>query len=160
MVFVGDEVESVSVGVVVSDKSLAERPEFVRRFLRGTLRAFRWFKNNEKAAVARLAKGMKVADEDALDVFKATLRVYSNDGTITRSAQDDMSAFWKKGLKIDKDIPADAVFDFRVVNALNKELGKGSSPRPPRDLPFDRFTNHHDWAPDNRRPETRRADNN
>lgn len=124
MVFVGDEVESVSVGVVVSDKSLAERPEFVRR-LRGTLRTFRWFTNKEKAAVARLAKGMKVADEETLDVFKATLRVYSNDGTITRSAQDDMIAFWKKGLKIDKDIPADAVFDFRVVNALNKELGKG-----------------------------------
>lgn len=124
LVFVGDEVESVSVGVVASDKSLSDRTDYVRRFLRGTLRAFRWFKNNEKAAVARLARGMKVAEEDALDVYKATLKVYSSDGTVSRSAQEDMIAFWKRGLKIEKDFPAEAVFDFRVINALNRELGK------------------------------------
>ena len=126
LVFVGDEVESVSVGVVVNEKNLSEKPEFVRRFLRGTLRAFRWFKANEKGSVARLSKAMKISEDEALDIYKATLRIYSPDGTVPRNYQEQMVGFWRKGLKIEKEFAPESVFDFRILQSLNKELGKGS----------------------------------
>lgn len=126
LVFVGDEVESVSVGVVVNEKNLSDRPDFVRRFLRGTLQAFRWFKANEKGSVARLSKAMKISEAEALDIYKVTLRVYSPDGTVPRNYQEQMVEFWRKGLKVDKEFAPESVFDFRILQSLNKELGKGS----------------------------------
>ncbi len=124
LVFVGDEVESVSVGVVVNERSLSEKPEFVRRFLRGTLRAFRWFKTNEKGSVASLSKAMKISEDEAIEIYKATLRIYSSDGTVPRGYQEQQIGFWRKGLKIEKEFAPESVFDFRVLRSLNQELGK------------------------------------
>jgi len=48
LLFYGDELEFISGGVVVNNETLSKRHDFVRRFLRATLKSFQWFKTNEK----------------------------------------------------------------------------------------------------------------
>jgi NitT/TauT family transport system substrate-binding protein len=124
LLFYGDDLEFVTAGAVVTEKTLAQRPDMVQKFLRGTLRGFNWLKTNEKEVVSRMVPIMKVSESEATDVYKAWLRVMSVDGTIPRSLQDKMIAFQKKALKVERDVGPENVYDFTMVRSLNEELRK------------------------------------
>jgi ABC-type nitrate/sulfonate/bicarbonate transport system substrate-binding protein len=123
--FYGDyDLNIVSGGAAVTDRTLKERPDFVRRFLRGTLRALLWFRANEKESVARMAEGFKISRDDALEIYKATLKSYTLDGTISRELQERIIGFQRKQLKVEKEIAPESVYDFTILRALNEELKK------------------------------------
>lgn len=127
LLFYGDHLEFVTAGIAVADKTLAQRPEFVQRFVRGTLRGFWWFKSNEKELVSRISKSMKISESEAGDVYRAALRVMSSDGTIAPTLQNKMLAFQRKALKIEREVGPESVYDFSIVRALNKDLGRAGS---------------------------------
>jgi NitT/TauT family transport system substrate-binding protein len=124
LLFYGDELEFVTAGIVVAEKTLAQNPEMVRRFMRGTLRGFLWLKSSEKEAVTRFAAAMKVSENEATDVYKAALRVMSTDGAIPRGLQEKMIAFQRRSLKIERDVQPEQVYDFAMIRAINDELKK------------------------------------
>jgi len=66
LVFIGDVVETLNAGVAVSEIGLRQRPDFVRRFLRGTLRAFHRYKSEEKELVSRIATSFKTSESESL----------------------------------------------------------------------------------------------
>jgi NitT/TauT family transport system substrate-binding protein len=126
LLFYGSEINYITAGLVVSEKTLTERPDFARRFLRGTLKAFYWFKSNPKDVTARLGRSLKISESDAEDIYNTTIQVLSADGTVPREVQERMIGFQRRALKIEKEIAPDQVYDFRIVRSLNQALGKGS----------------------------------
>ena len=82
----------------------------MQRFLRGTLKGFHWLKTNEKEVVAKMIPLMKISDAEALDVYRAWLRVMSPDGTIPRSLQEKMIAFQRKSLKVEREVSLRRMF--------------------------------------------------
>jgi ABC-type nitrate/sulfonate/bicarbonate transport system substrate-binding protein len=124
LLFYGDDLEFVTAGAVTTEKLLAQRPDLVQRFLRGTLKGFHWLKTNEKEVVTRMLPIMKVSESEATDVYKAWLRVMSADGTIPRSLQEKMIAFQRKSLKVEREVAPENVYDLSIVRSLNDELGK------------------------------------
>jgi NitT/TauT family transport system substrate-binding protein len=124
LLFYGDDLEFVSAGAVVAEKTLAQNPDLVRRFLRVTLRGFLWQKSNDHEVVPRYAAAMKISESEAADVYKSSQRVWSADGTIPRSLQEKMIAFQRRSLKIEREVSPDQVYDFTLVRALNEELKK------------------------------------
>ena len=123
--FYGDyDLNIVSGGAALTDRMLKEKPDLVRRFLRATLRALLWFRANENEAVARMAEGFKISRDDALGIYKATLKSYTPDGTISRDQQEKILSFQRKQLKVEKEIPPEQVYDFTILRALNEELKK------------------------------------
>ena len=127
LLYYGDHLEFVTAGVAVAEKTLTQRPDFVRRFLRGTLKGFWWFKTNEKEVVSRMARSMKLNETEASEVYRAAQRGMSADGTIPRGLQDRMLAFQRRALKIEREVPPENVYDFSMVRAINKELGRAGS---------------------------------
>jgi ABC-type nitrate/sulfonate/bicarbonate transport system substrate-binding protein len=124
LLFYGDDLEFVTAGVVVAEKTLAQRPDLVQRFLRGTLRGFLWLKSNDKEAVQKFATAMKIGDSEAGEVYKAALKIMSADGTIPRNLQEKMIAFQRRSLKIEREVSPDQVYDFTMIRALNDEMRK------------------------------------
>ena len=124
LLFYGDGLDFVTAGVLVAEKTLAQRSDFMRRFLHGTLKGFLWFKSNEREVIARMARSMKASEADAAEAYKAALRVMSADGTIPQSLQERMIAQQRKLLKIERDVPAEQVYDFALLRAVSKELGR------------------------------------
>jgi ABC-type nitrate/sulfonate/bicarbonate transport system substrate-binding protein len=124
LLFYGDHLEFVTAGIAVTEKTLAQRPEFVQRFVRGTLRGFWWFKSNEKELVSRISGSMKISESEAVDVYRAAVRVMSLDGTISPGLQNKMLVLQRKALKIEREVPPESVYDFSMVRSVNKELGK------------------------------------
>jgi ABC-type nitrate/sulfonate/bicarbonate transport system substrate-binding protein len=126
LIFYGNELEFISGGVVVNTKTLAERFEYVRRFLRATVKSFRWFKTNEKGAVALMRKYGNFSEGDADTIHRMVVPLYSRDGTIPPSFQERMIALQKANLKVDKKVTPEMVYDFSIVESLNRELEKES----------------------------------
>lgn len=124
LLFYGDHLEFVTAGVAVAEKTLAQRPEFVQRFLRATVRGFWWFKTNEKEVVGRLMKSMKLNDSEASAVYRSSLRGMSQDGTITAPLQNRMIAVQRRALKVEREVSPESVYDFAMVRAINKEMGR------------------------------------
>lgn len=124
LLFYGDDLEFVTAGAVTTERTLAQRPDLVHKFLRGTLRGFHWLKNNDKEVVARMVPIMKVSEAEATDVYRAWLRVMSADGTIPRSLQEKMIAFQRKSLKVERDVAPESVYDLSIVRSLNEEKRK------------------------------------
>lgn len=124
LLFYGDDLEFVTAGAVTTERALAQRPDLVHKFLRGTLRGFHWLKNNDKEVVARMVPIMKVSEAEATDVYRAWLRVMSADGTIPRSLQEKMIAFQRKSLKVERDVAPESVYDLSIVRSLNEEMRK------------------------------------
>ena len=123
--FYGDyDLNIVSGGAALTDRMLKEKPALVRRFLRATLRALLWFRGNEKEAVVRMAEGFKISRDDAFGIYKATLKSYTLDGTISRDLQEKIISFQRKQLKVEKEIAPEQVYDFTMLRALNDELKK------------------------------------
>ena len=124
LLFYGDDLEFVTAGAVTTERLLAQRPDLVRKFLRGTLKGFHWLKSNEKEVVARMLPIMKVSESEATDVYRAWLRVMSVDGTMPRSLQEKMIAFQRKSLKVEREVTAENVYDLSIVRSLNEEMRK------------------------------------
>jgi NitT/TauT family transport system substrate-binding protein len=123
--FYGDyDLNVVSGGVALTERMLKEKPDLVRRFLRATVRSLFWFRANEKEAVARMAEGFKISRDDALGIYKATLKSYTTDGTISRELQDKIVSFQKKQLKIEIDIGPEQVYDFTMLRAAIADVKK------------------------------------
>jgi len=124
LLFYGDHLEFVTAGVAVAEKTLAQRPEFVQRFLRGTLRGFWWFKTNEKEVVSRMMKSMKLNESEASVVYRSSLKGMSVDGTIPAVLQNKMLTFQRRALKVERDVSPESVYDFNLVRGINKEFGR------------------------------------
>ena len=124
LLFYGDHLEFVTAGVAVAEKTLAQRPEFVQRFLRGTLRGFWWFKTNEKEVVSRLMRSMKLNESEAGAVYRSSLKGMSLDGTIPALLQNKMLALQRRALKVEREVSPESVYDFTMVRAINKELSR------------------------------------
>ena len=120
----GDHFEYSSGGVALTDKMLAERPDFVRRFLAATLQTLQWYRRNEKEAVKMFARFSKVPEEDALAVYRASVKAYTEDGTLSPAVQERIINFHKNEVKIDKDVPAQRVFNFNLLQSILSERGK------------------------------------
>jgi ABC-type nitrate/sulfonate/bicarbonate transport system substrate-binding protein len=128
LIFYGDHIEFVSAGVVATERNISQKPDFVRRFIRGALKTFYFIKANEKEVVARLAKATKSSESDGLELYRTGIKLFSQDGSIPRSLQERMVSLQRKVLQVEKEIAPEIVYDFSFVRAANKELGKGESP--------------------------------
>jgi ABC-type nitrate/sulfonate/bicarbonate transport system substrate-binding protein len=128
LLFYGDDLEFVTAGVVVAEKTLAQNPDMVRRFLRATLRGFLWLRTSEKEVVPRFAAAMKISEGEAADVYKSAVKVMSSDGTIARGLQEKMIAFQRRSLKIEREVAPEQVYDFTMIRALNSVGAKNLSP--------------------------------
>ena len=124
LLFYGDDLEFITAGAVVADKTLNQQPELVRHFLRATLKGFLWFKSNEKEVVPKLAAVMKISDNEAADVYKSAVKIMSADGTIPRGLQEKMIAFQRRSLRIEREVAPEQVYDFTMIRAINEELKK------------------------------------
>jgi NitT/TauT family transport system substrate-binding protein len=127
LIFFGDHIEFVSAGVVATERNISQKPDFVRRFIRGALKTFYWLKANEKEVVARLAKATKSSEADGLELYRTGVKLFSRDGTIARDLQERMISLQRKVLQVEKELTPENIYDFSFVRAVNKELGKGDS---------------------------------
>ena len=97
-------------------------PDVVRRFIRATVKG-REFLKRYKAQSLALGKKYDRAPDDVRNAdYDATMEMMTPDGTEDVETQKSDIEIAKRALGVQRDVPTEQVFDFRLTREVYKEL--------------------------------------
>ena len=118
-----DKFPSLQNGAAVHVKTLQERPEFLKRFLRARALANQYFLTREGEVAELLAKIWKSETRIALESYRASKPAFTGNGIPTDDEVRDYLEQDAKIIGLAQPMPAASVFDFRLQREVIKELG-------------------------------------
>lgn len=124
---VADEIELPFVGASTTDQIMERRRDETKKVLRASLRGIRYTLDpaNRAKIVSLLSQWLELDQETAeytYDIFK---KVAAPDGTLTRSQMETLLNERKRQAKVTADIPLDKIYNFSLVQEINRELAQG-----------------------------------
>lgn len=117
-----DKFASIQNGAAVHVKTLQERPEFLKRFLRARAQANRYFIEREKEASELLASIWNSDYKIANDSYRASKAAFTGTGIPTDDEIKEYLALDAEILGLAQPVPAASVFDFTLQREINREL--------------------------------------
>jgi ABC-type nitrate/sulfonate/bicarbonate transport system substrate-binding protein len=107
----------------VSDKSLRDQRDLVKRILRARAKDNRYFQMEERGSSEVLAKYLNVDFQTALETYRLSRGAFTTNGIRT---EDEINEYLKADAQIlgfPAPVPPSRVFDFSLQRELNRELG-------------------------------------
>jgi NitT/TauT family transport system substrate-binding protein len=118
-----DKFASIQNGAAVNVKTLQERPEFLKRFLRARAQANKYFMEREKEASELLANIWKSDYKIASDSYRASKPAFTGTGIPTDDEVKEYLALDAQILGLAQPAAPSSIFDFSLQREINKELG-------------------------------------
>jgi NitT/TauT family transport system substrate-binding protein len=118
-----DKFASIQNGAAVHVKTMQERQDFLKRFLRARAQANKYFMEREKEASELLANIWKSDYKIANDSYRASRAAFTGTGIPTDDEIKEYLALDAQILGLPQPVPAASVFDFTLQREINKELG-------------------------------------
>jgi ABC-type nitrate/sulfonate/bicarbonate transport system substrate-binding protein len=118
-----EDVPNLQNGLAVTEKTLRERRELVKRILRARSRAQRYFWDNERGTAEVLVKYMHVEIPVALESYKLARPAFTANGLPAEKEVEDFLRADAEVLKLREPVPAARIFDFSLQREVNQELG-------------------------------------
>jgi NitT/TauT family transport system substrate-binding protein len=118
-----DKFASIQNGAAVNLKTLQEKPEFLKRFLRARARANQYFMEQEKDAAELLASIWNSDLKIALDSYRASRPAFTGTGIPNDDEIKEYLALDAQIIGLAQPVPVASVFDFTLQREINKELG-------------------------------------
>jgi ABC-type nitrate/sulfonate/bicarbonate transport system substrate-binding protein len=118
-----DKFASIQNGAAVHVKTLQEKPDFLKRFLRARAQANKYFMEREKEASELLASIWKSDYKIANDSYRASKPAFTGTGIPTDEEIKEYLALDAQILGLAQPVAASSVFDFSLQREINKELG-------------------------------------
>lgn len=119
----GDDYINFISGLIVSEKTLREKPAVIKRTLRALTKANRFFHSNETASAEILAKYLNVSQPIALETYRYSLPSYTRNGIPTDKEVEEHLKSDTQFLQLKTPVKSSAVFDFSLQREVNNELG-------------------------------------
>ena len=110
-------------GLIVSEKTLREKPAVIKRTLRALAKANRFFQTNETASAEVLAKYLNVSQTIALETYRYSRPAYTRNGIPTDKEVEEHLKSDAQFLQLKTPVKSSAVFDFSLQREVNNELG-------------------------------------
>jgi ABC-type nitrate/sulfonate/bicarbonate transport system substrate-binding protein len=118
-----DKFASIQNGAAVNVKTLQEKPDFLKRFLRARAQANKYFMDREKDASELLANIWKSDYKIANDSYRASRAAFTGTGIPTDEEIKEYLALDAQILGLAQPVTASSVFDFTLQREINKEMG-------------------------------------
>jgi NitT/TauT family transport system substrate-binding protein len=119
---IGKEIKMLYTGLAMSEELLVKRPDLLRRFLRATLKGREYLKRYKSQSLALGKKYDRSPDDVRNADYDATMEMMTADGTEDLETQKSDIDIGRHALGIQKDVPPQQVFDFRLVREVYQEL--------------------------------------
>ena len=114
--FSGDFVRLPSTGIATLGETLERSPDQVRRLTRAIARARAFAKENKAKVFPTLKRALHISDDDLLSkIYDQHKQVETADGRVDATLIADTIRDARQTEKIDKEIPANQVFDFSYL---------------------------------------------
>src|ERR1043166_3308366 len=124
---VADYVDMPFVGGATTDLIIERRRDELKKLLRAGVRGIRYTVDpaNRAKIVSLLQQWLELDQETADYTYEIFKKVAAADGTLTRSQMETLLEERKRQTKITADIPLDRIYNFSLVQEINKELSQG-----------------------------------
>jgi NitT/TauT family transport system substrate-binding protein len=119
----GDDYINFISGLIVSEKTLREKPAVIKRTLRALTKANRFFHSNETASAEVLAKYLNVSQPIALETYRYSRPAYTRNSIPTDKEVEEHLKSDAQFLQLKTPVKSSAVFDFSLQREVNNELG-------------------------------------
>jgi NitT/TauT family transport system substrate-binding protein len=117
-----DHVPLTQNAMVVTDKSLKQSPEQVKRTIKGTIEALQFIKDHQEESVAIASKWLKLDLATTRAAFDNYLPCYSVDGGLSDQALRDLVRYELDRANLKKDIPLSQVANRDLLQQAQREL--------------------------------------
>jgi NitT/TauT family transport system substrate-binding protein len=117
-----DHVPLTQNAMVVTDKSLKQSPEQVKRTIKGTIEALQFIKDHQEESVAIASKWLKLDLATTRAAFDNYLPCYSIDGGLSDQALRDLLRYELERANIKKDVPLSQVASRDLLQQAQREL--------------------------------------
>ena len=121
--YVGDFLEFPQSGFTVSDATLKNKRELIKKLLRGTLRGLRFTLKNRVDTARFIAKDYKLQDAVADKVYASLLPAMSENGLATDKGLKVMVETLGTAVGKNVDFPPERLVDYTLLREVQKELG-------------------------------------
>jgi len=114
---------STQGGFAVTDRTLAEKRDLLRRMLRARTKAYRYFHENEKGTAETLAKYTRLDLATTTETYRMSKFGFTTNSVL---ADQEMAILLRddaKTLGLAQPVAPAKVFDFNPQREVNKELG-------------------------------------
>jgi ABC-type nitrate/sulfonate/bicarbonate transport system substrate-binding protein len=123
---VADEIDLPFVGMATTVSLIERQRGDLKRFLGAVLRGIRYStdRRNHHEMIALLQSWLHLDQETADHTYNVFLKASSKDGTLSRSGMEALVNERKRQLKFTGDVPLERIFDFSVVEEINRDPAK------------------------------------
>ena len=127
LVDVADEIDLPFVGIATTAQIIESRRAELKKFLRANIRGIRRAldPDSRPGVVALMADWFKLDQETAEYTYDIFQKASSRDGGLSRAGMEALLNERKRQVNVTGEIPLERVFDFSLVDEINRELPKG-----------------------------------
>jgi NitT/TauT family transport system substrate-binding protein len=123
---VADELDLPFVGMATATAVIERQRNDLKKFLTATVRAIRFANEprNRGELIALLSGWLRLDQETAEHTYNVFIKGASKDGTLGRAGMEALVNERKRQVKFTGEVPLDRVFDFSIVEEINRTVGK------------------------------------
>jgi NitT/TauT family transport system substrate-binding protein len=119
--FIASDIIQLQGAIVTRDGLLTSEPVMVEKFLRATIKAILYYRNNRKSAVSILARNVKTQEELAGKVYDLVKPALTPEGILTDDLQKRVMAPLLERIN-KREVATGRFFDFALARKLNAEI--------------------------------------
>ncbi len=123
---VADEIDLPFVGMATATSIIDRQRTDLKKFLMATLRGIRYSNDarNRNEMIGLLSSWLRLDQETAEHTYNVFIKGVSKDGALSRAGMEALVNERKRQVKFNGEVPLDRVFDFSIVEEVNRELAK------------------------------------
>jgi ABC-type nitrate/sulfonate/bicarbonate transport system substrate-binding protein len=123
---VADEIDLPFVGMATATPMIERQRADLKKFLTATVRGIRYSNDarNRNEMIGLLSSWLRLDQETAEHTYNVFIKGVSKDGTLSRAGMEALVNERKRQVKFTGEVPLERVFDFSIVEEVNRELAK------------------------------------
>lgn len=120
--FIGQDWVELQGSVLVSEQILESDPLLVEKFLRGSLKGFRYFRDNRSGTVVILTRFLRTKEDLAARIYDLIRPGMTQDGVISEALQKKSLEHILERVSLKEPPPLEKIFDFSLTRKVRDEL--------------------------------------
>jgi NitT/TauT family transport system substrate-binding protein len=124
MFFIGNEVKNSWGTLATTDKLIKENPKMVAGFVRATLKALRYIRQDKEGTISAMLKFSNVSSQQATGVYDDIIGTFTRNGAVDDETQRNDLSIIRQVVNANETLPNTRGYDFNFALAADQQLNK------------------------------------
>jgi ABC-type nitrate/sulfonate/bicarbonate transport system substrate-binding protein len=124
MFFMGNEVKNSWGTLATTDKLIKENPKMVGGFVRATIKALRYLRQDKEGTISAMVKFSGVSREQATRVYNDIIGTFTRNGAVDDETQRNDLAIIRQVVNANETLPNARAYDFSFAQEADQQLNK------------------------------------